>query len=291
MLYNLLQNTDHWLDQFRLFDSVVQVMYQLEFRAFFAVVMSFAIVLCFGRRTIAWLIRKKVGDQPEFYNAEINKLMATKAATPTMGGILICASIFTTVVLLADMRNGYVHLALIVLCWLAVVGGFDDWLKLTTATRRPGSREGMHAWEKLLFQLGIGLVAGFFIYRHGAGNDAAHALVLPFQRTYVPNAEAAVLEEGVIILGLVPFLIIAMLFIAGSSNAVNLTDGMDGLASGTMLIASLAMMTLCYIAGDFQSAKFLMFPFVEDAGEMMVVTGAMAGACLGFLLVRCRVGQ
>ena len=290
MLYNLLQNSDEWLDSIGLF-SIFRVLYQLEFRAFFAVVLSFAIVLLLGRRTIAWLIRQKVGDQPEFYHAQINELMKSKAATPTMGGILICGAMLASILLLADLRNAYVHLALIVLIWLAVVGGFDDWLKLTSALRHPGSREGLLAWEKLLFQLGIGAVAGYFLFRHGMGNESARALVLPGQRTYVPGAEALVLEDGVIVLGLVAFVVLATLLIAGTSNAVNLTDGMDGLAGGTMIVASLAMMTLCYIAGDFQTAKYLLLPHVEGTGELMVVTGAMAGACLGFLWFNCAPAQ
>ena len=290
MLYNLLQNTDEWLDSIGLF-SVLQVLYQLEFRAFFAVIFSFLIVLTFGKRTIRWLIKQKVGDQPEFYHSDVNELMASKAATPTMGGILICSSIFLTIALFADLRNSYVHLSLVVLCWLAVVGGFDDWLKLTSATRTPGSREGLYAWEKLLFQLGIGAVAGFFLYRNTFDNDVAHVLVLPLQRTYVPNAESLVLEEGVLVLGFVAFMIIATLLIAGTSNAVNLTDGMDGLSGGNMIVASLAMMALCFISGDVQTAGYLLFPHVPGTGELMIVTGAMAGACLGFLWFNCAPAQ
>ncbi len=290
MLYNLLQNKDEWLDSIGLF-SVLQVLYQLEFRAFFAVIFSFLIVLAFGKRTIRWLIKQKVGDQPEFYHSDVNELMASKAATPTMGGILICSSIFLTIALFADLRNSYVHLSLIVLGWLAVVGGFDDWLKLTSATRTPGSREGLYAWEKLLFQLGIGAVAGFFLYRNTFDNDVAHVLVLPLQRTYVPKAESLVLEEGVLVLGFVAFMIIATLLIAGTSNAVNLTDGMDGLAGGNMIVASMAMMALCFIAGDVQTAGYLLFPHVPGTGELMIVTGAMAGACLGFLWFNCAPAQ
>src|SRR5690606_16246211 len=143
------------------------------------------------KRTIRWLLKQKIGDAPEFYNADVNKLMAGKAQTPTMGGILICGAILCTMLLLADLRNGYVHLAIVVLVWLSVVGGFDDWLKLTARHRNPGSREGLYAWEKLLFQLGVAFLAGYFLYRYGvaAENDAARALTLPFQRTYVPRAE------------------------------------------------------------------------------------------------------
>lgn len=286
MLYTLLQQSQTWLDEHGLY-QIVMVLNQLEFRAFFAVVFSFAIVLAFGKRTIRWLLKQKIGDAPEFYNADVNKLMAGKAATPTMGGILICASIAATILLLADLRNSYVHQALIVLVWLAGVGGFDDWLKLTSQRRNPGAREGLLAWEKLLFQLGIGAVAGVFLYRAGVGTDAAHVLSLPFQRTYVPGAEPLQLESDVIILGPLMFVLIATLFIAGTSNAVNLTDGMDGLASGTMCIAAFTMMALCFIAGDIRTAKFLLFPHVPGTQEMMVVCGAMAGACLGFLWFNC----
>ena len=289
MLYNLVQQTQQWLEAHGLY-QIVMVLNQLEFRAFFAVVMSFGIVLLFGKRTIRWLMKQKIGDTPEFYNADINRLMASKASTPTMGGLLICAAITTTILLLADLRNSYVLQAIVVLIWLAAVGGFDDWLKLTSQRRAidgRGSREGMFAWEKLLFQLGIGAVAGYFLYRSGVGSEAAHVLSLPFQRTYVPGAEPLQLEDHVFVLGPIAFIIVATLVIAGTSNAVNLTDGMDGLAGGLMCIASFTMMALSFISGDIRIAKFLLFPHVPGSQEMMVVCGAMAGACLGFLWFNC----
>ena len=288
MLYNLLQATDDWLDRIGL-HTVLQVLYQLEFRAFFAVVFSFAVVLLLGRRTIRWLIRQKIGDAPEFYHATLNELMASKAATPTMGGILVCGSMLLTILLFADMRNDYVHLAIWVLVWLAAVGGVDDWLKLTSRRRNPNAREGLYAWEKLLFQLGIGLLAGLFTYRYGLGQEAAHVLTLPFQRTYVPGTLQ--IEPHVLVLGPVAFVIIAMLLVAGTSNAVNLTDGLDGLAAGALAVAAFAFMVLVYIAGQERAAQTLMFPHVEGARELMVVTGAMAGACLGFLWFNCAPAQ
>jgi phospho-N-acetylmuramoyl-pentapeptide-transferase len=288
MLYNLLQATDAWLDEHRLF-SLFQVMYQIQFRAFIAVVVSFALVLLTGRRTIGWLIRQKIGDAPEFYNTDLNQLMAQKAATPTMGGVLICGSILVTILLFADLTQTYVWLALAVLVWLAILGGFDDWLKLTSARRNPGSREGLYAWEKLLFQLGIGFIAGFFLYRHTGDDTVAHVLTLPFQRTYVPGTFQ--LETGLVVLGAVPFVLLAVLLVAGTSNAVNLADGMDGLAPGTLLISSFAMMVLCYVAGDEDTARTLSFPHIRGARELMVVSGAMAGGCLGFLWFNCAPAQ
>jgi phospho-N-acetylmuramoyl-pentapeptide-transferase len=286
MLFNLVEAIQNWLEEHGL-SAVVRLMFQLEFRSFAAVVMSFAGVLIFGSRTIRWLVRQKIGDTPEFYNAKLNEMMARKAATPTMGGILICGSVGSTVLLLADvLHNPYVRLSLVVLIWLVVLGGFDDWLKLTAARRAPGSREGLRAWEKLLFQLGIGAIAGFFLYRFGlARGDEAIVLNFPFQRTYTPGTTH--LSESVVVLPLIAYVIISTLLIAGTSNAVNLTDGMDGLAGGTMMIASFAMMALCYISGDEETAYRLMFPHVPAAKELMIVSGAMAGACLGFLWFNC----
>jgi len=288
MLYNLLQSTESWLDEIGLF-SVFQVLYQIHFRAFVAVVFSFGIVLIFGKRTIRWLLKQKIGDDPEFYNADLNELNASKKATPTMGGLLICGAILVTLLLFADLTEMYVWLALAVLVWLAVLGGVDDWLKLTSQRRGEGAREGLYAWEKLLFQLGIGLIVGVYLFRHGLGQEIRHVLTLPFQRTYHP--ETFQLEPGVIVLGAIPFVLLAILLVAGTSNAVNLTDGMDGLAAGTLLVASFAMMVLCYVAGQEDAARTLMYPHIDGAEELMVVTGAMAGACLGFLWFNCAPAQ
>ena len=286
MLYNLLQYGDQWLEQWGGY-SLLQVLYQIEFRVFAAAILSFAIVLVCGKPVIRWLIRMKIGDSPEFDRADVNALMGSKRHTPTMGGILIVGAILISTVLLADLRNPYVHLCILMTVYMAGVGIADDWLKLTTARRTPGAREGLKPWEKLLFQLGIGLVAAFFIWRLGGDNPAARSLVLPFQRTYQPTMETLALEPAVWVLGIWTFLILVTLIIAGTSNAVNITDGMDGLAPGTVLIASLGVMILAYIAGSAERAQFLLFPWIDGASELMVVTGAMAGACLGFLWFNC----
>jgi phospho-N-acetylmuramoyl-pentapeptide-transferase len=284
MLYNLLQAWDDWLDEVGL-HSLLQVLYQLEFRAFAAVLLGFGIVLLCGRPVIRWLLRQKIGDAPEFYRADLNELMASKASTPTMGGILIVGAIGAATLLLADLRCRYVIIALVVLGWLAVLGGVDDWLKLTSARRRPGTREGLHAWEKLLFQLGIGALAGVFLYRYGLEQPMTRVLVLPLQRTYVPGGGEP--EGGLVFLGAAAFIPLCALLIAATSNAVNLTDGMDGLATGATAVASFALMVLCYIAGTVQAAIYLLLPFIDGSSELMIVTGAMAGACLGFLWFNC----
>ncbi|MCH2135870.1 MAG: phospho-N-acetylmuramoyl-pentapeptide-transferase [Phycisphaerales bacterium] len=287
MLYHLLQSSDAWLEEMGVY-SLMQVLYQIEFRAFAAAIAAWAFVLVAGRPFINWLRRMKIGDVPEFNREALNQIMRSKAATPTMGGALIIGGILTSVLLLGDLTNRYLHLALVVMIWLGLVGGADDWLKLTTARRAPGSRDGLRPWEKLLFQLGLGFIAAVFLWRLTGDNEAARSLVLPFQRTYVPMQEGLVLEPSVIVLGFPFFVISVMLLVAFTSNAVNITDGLDGLAPGTMLIASLAVMLLCYVAGSPERAQYMLFPYVEGALELMVVTGAMAGACLGFLWFNCQ---
>ncbi|MSR29645.1 MAG: phospho-N-acetylmuramoyl-pentapeptide-transferase [Phycisphaerales bacterium] len=292
MLYALIESLQGWLDN-RGLSWLVMVMYQLEFRALLAALLSFALVLAFGRRVIEWLRSKRIGDSAQFGMDGVNQLMQSRAGTPTMGGILICGALLASTLLLADvLHNRYAQLGIIVVVWLGVVGGFDDWLKLTQHRREPGVRDGLFAWEKLLFQVGVGLVVGFFLYRAG-GSDGAHVLNLPFQRTYVPtpSIESMIqppsLAPGVIVLGVGAFTILATLWITSMSNAVNITDGMDGLATGNLIIAGLAVMVLAWIAASPRAAYFLMVPEVDGTGELMVMAGAMVGACLGFLWFNC----
>ena len=154
MIYHLVESLKGPLEETGLI-RILQVVFQVEFRAFLAVLVSFGLVLAFGRPVIRWLLRQKVGDSPEFHNADLNDLMRSRAGTPTMGGILICGSILITILLLAELRSRYIHLAIAVLVAYSVLGMFDDWLKLTSARRTPGSRDGLLPWEKLLFQLGL----------------------------------------------------------------------------------------------------------------------------------------
>ena len=287
MIYTLIDSLQNVVPARLL--SILQVFFQVEFRAFLAVLLSFFLVLAFGRRVIRWLLKQKVGDLPEFYNADLNKLMESRSGTPTMGGILICGSILLTVLLLADLSGRYLQLGIAVLVTFALLGGTDDWLKLTSARRKPGSREGLFAWEKLLFQLGLGVMVGYVIYTQAARGEPAIVVNLPFQRTFEPLQFSQLvtrlpeLNPNVFVPGVLVFSILAMIFIAGTSNAVNISDGMDGLAAGVMTIAAIAFMILIGIASDAGSAGRLLVPYVEGSEELMVLAGAMAGACLGFL--------
>ena len=290
MLFNLLQSMDEWLDSAGLY-SFLQVLYQREFRAFTAVVVAFFIVIFLGKPLIRTLIKLKIGDHAEFNQKELNALMKSKENTPTMGGILLIGSVFVTTLLFADLFNQYVQLLLVVIFLFAGLGGFDDYLKLVAGHRKPGSRDGLYRWEKLLFQFGFGLIVALMVWKYSGTSDAAHSLTLPFVRTYIPGMETLTLSPNVIVLGIGMFSIIAIFMVMLMSNAVNITDGLDGLAPGTVMIASFAMMVLCYIAGSPDLAGFLLMPYVEGSAEMMVVAGASAGACLGFLWFNCHPAQ
>ncbi|MSR42063.1 MAG: phospho-N-acetylmuramoyl-pentapeptide-transferase, partial [Phycisphaerales bacterium] len=293
MLYFLTQEYQNWLDSVGLY-RVIQVFTQLEFRAFASVLFAFTYVLVVAPRTIAWLKRCNVGDNPEFFDDTVNALSVGKRNTPTMGGIVICGAILLSALLLGDIvHSPYIWMTIVTLVWFGGIGIFDDWLKLEASRRATKSRHGLTTKEKLACQFAGAVVIsiGLFLAAQSETNPAAVSLNLPFQRTYELATrsafEGAMLNPSVIVLGIVGFTIIGTFFITGFSNAVNLTDGLDGLAAGTMTIACFVMMLLCFMSSSREAASFLMVPHVVGASELMIVVGAMAGACLGFLWFNC----
>ncbi|MFQ5805005.1 MAG: phospho-N-acetylmuramoyl-pentapeptide-transferase [Phycisphaerae bacterium] len=253
------------------------------FRATMAVMLGFVIVWAFGPRVIRTLVRLKVGDRPEFDHELLNRLTESKRNTPTMGGVLIVASIIVTTLLLADLTSFYVRMGLFCVCWLGILGGIDDWLKLT-AGRRSGTRSGLRLWEKLVFQVALGALLAIFILRTGEGNVVT-ARWLDVEATYSPyyNMLSIPFYKQGILLSTWAFALITVVVIAGTSNAVNLTDGMDGLASGCMVVTAFAFMVLAYVVGTADLAGYLLFFHIHGAGELAVLCGGVVGACLGFL--------
>ncbi len=291
MLYNLLEILRSWLMKHD-FYRFAMVLDQIGFRAFLAAIISFFTVLVAGPRVIRWLRDKKIGDKAQFDVAELNAALASKANTPTMGGLLIAGALLLSTLLLADLRNAYIQNAVIAVIWLAGVGGVDDWLKLTAASRPGSSRQGLYAWEKLLAQLAIGLLIGVFTYRAGyaAHDDSlAHVLNIPFQKTY-DNPSAAP-SDHLIYLPIGIYVAITILMMTGMSNAVNITDGMDGLAAGITSAVGLGLMILCFVAGSEEAAKYLLVPYDAAADELGIVCAATVGACLGFLWWNCSPAQ
>ncbi|MGA2584702.1 MAG: phospho-N-acetylmuramoyl-pentapeptide-transferase [Tepidisphaeraceae bacterium] len=283
MIYLLVQSHYLWLVAHRL--GFMRVFVDVTFQSTVAVILSLAVVMVMGPGTIGWLRRQKIGDTAKFDEQRMNQIMRDKVGTPTMGGILIIFSIATTTLLLADLSNFYVRMAVICLVWLGAVGAVDDWLKLTTVRRAaslpPGtqvSRQGLTSLEKFIFQIGLGVLLSFFTY-HNSLDPHSHTLYFPFFK----NLE--------IQMGPIAFIVVGTLVLTGTSNAVNLTDGLDGLAAGCAGIVSFTFMILALLQGYRLGAKplpdYLFLPLIPGSAEMAVIAGAMVGACLGFLWFNC----
>jgi phospho-N-acetylmuramoyl-pentapeptide-transferase len=252
------------------------------FRATIALLMAFVTAILIAPPVIRALVKLKIGDIPEFDNKKLNELMQNKANVPTMGGIIIIAAIVLPVMLLADLTNFYIHMALLATVWLAAVGGIDDWLKLS-AKKRGGTRDGLKMWEKLIFQLGLGVVLAYFIYKHGMHNAVPNEIAF-YHKLYIPFYKGV---EGALAIPLGVFMVLAVLVIAGTSNAVNFTDGLDGLASGCTAMVGFTFMLLAMAVGTTTWAEYLLLPHVPHTDELAILCGAMVGACLGFLWYNC----
>jgi phospho-N-acetylmuramoyl-pentapeptide-transferase len=202
----------------------------------------------------------------------------SKAGTPTMGGVLIVISIVLPTLMWADLTNAYIWLALIALAFFATVGFIDDYLKVIKRRSL-----GLRAYQKLILQtifaLGIALT---LIYLSSQGLYSTR-LSVPFFKHFTPELNLIILGTSTFL----PLLVFVILVTLGSSNAVNLTDGLDGLASGLVLIAASALTVLTYVTGHATFATYLDLIKNNYASELTVFCGAMVGATLGFLWFNC----
>jgi len=272
MFYWLINANLVWLESHGL--GFLRVFTFVEFQTVAAILLSFLINIVAGPIVIAWLRKKKIGDRPDFDQADINAQMAHKKDTPTMGGVLIIFAIATAVGLLGDLGNFHVMMGLVCLLGLGLIGAIDDWLKLT-AQQRGGGRQGLNSGEKLLFQFGLAILLSYFTWRYGQHVPQRNFLYLPF------------FKDAMIPLGLLAFVAIGTLVIVGFSNAVNLTDGLDGLATGCTAIVSISFLILALVIGTRGLADALLFTYIKGSDQMAVMCGAMLGACLGFLWFNC----
>jgi phospho-N-acetylmuramoyl-pentapeptide-transferase len=284
MMYLLEHHFHQWLEAHRM--GFLRVFGDVTFQSTAAVILSFILVIVPGPEVIQWLRRQKIGDLANFDQEQMNEMMRSKIGTPTMGGILIIFSIAATTLFLADLSNFYVQMAVICLIWLGAVGAVDDWLKLTSRRRAaslpPGthaSRQGLTSLEKILFQIGLGILLSYFTY-HYSRDARSHTLFFP------------VFKNATITLGPVVFIFISTLVLTGTSNAVNLTDGLDGLAAGCAGIVSFTFLVFSLIQGWYRLgneplASYLYLPLIPGSAQMAVIAGSMVGACLGFLWFNC----
>jgi phospho-N-acetylmuramoyl-pentapeptide-transferase len=256
MLFNLLAPLAEEFTPFNLFRYIT-------FRTGGAVATALVISFLLGPGLIAWLKRKQREGQPIRIDGPEGHLL-TKKGTPTMGGVLILAAVILSTLLWADVTNGYVWLVIFVTFGFGAIGAADDYLKLS---RR--SSKGLPGRIKLLGQIVIGLLAGLWVMQH-APPAIATGFALPF------------LKSLLIQLGWL-FVPVAAFVVVGASNAVNLTDGLDGLAIVPVMIAAGVFGLISYLVGNAVFANYLQLHYVPGSGELSVFCGALVGASLGFL--------
>ncbi len=266
-----------------------QIMLNTSTRMILALLTSLLFSILLGPSFIRKLYSLKVGQTIRKEECPLlGKLHHKKQDTPTMGGILILASMLLSLFLWMDPTNIFTWILLFTTLFLGVVGGYDDYLKL-----RYKNTKGLSAKKKLFLQavLSLVVVGVFFasdsypssisspVVKESIGEKTTSIAMTSFlERIYLPFKEAPILEMGTILTLLWSFLVIS-----GTSNAVNLTDGLDGLASGCLIMAASCFVLLAFVSNNIDLATYLHLPYISGSGEVGIYLAAMIGAILGFL--------
>ena len=265
----------------------LRVIQFLTFRAVLAAMTALLIGLAFGPWVIRRLAALKIGQPIREYGVQAH---IAKAGTPTMGGVLVLIGIGVSTLLWFDWSNRFVWIVMLVTFGFGTIGWVDDWRKVVH--KNP---EGMRSREKYFWQSVIGLVAAFYLCF--AVSESSNLRVFQlfmrwiesgFSTPLPPNADLLVPFFKTISypLGVWGFIILTYLVIVGSSNAVNLTDGLDGLAIMPVVMVGSALGVFAYVVGNSVFSKYLLFPYIPGAGELLIFCAAMAGAGPGLPLVQ-----
>jgi phospho-N-acetylmuramoyl-pentapeptide-transferase len=271
LLYQVLQRYFSPLNVFR----------YITVRTAYASLTAMFLALVFG----PWLIRKlrelQIG---QFIREEGPQEHKKKAGTPTMGGVLIVLSTAVPVLLWADLANPFILLTLFALIAFAVIGFIDDFAKVSQRRNL-----GLTAKKKIYFQVFVSLVVGVVLLLLATYSAYSTQFVFPFLKRFHPDLvirtflNPSYFSGHLWPLAFVPFLFATAIVIVGSSNAVNLTDGLDGLAIGCTVIAAGALTVLTYVSSNYRWATYLEIQYIPRVGELTVFCGALVGASLGFL--------
>jgi len=239
--------------------KILNIFKYLTFRTIYAMIT--ALIVCFVLGP--WIIRKLEGMQAkQVIRTDGPESHLEKQGTPTMGGLIILSAIILPTLLWADLTNSYIWITLLILVGYGLIGFTDDYLKVTKKNTK-----GLSARQKMFWQVLLAGSVAVFLYISPGFNEM---LYVPFFKNVHPDL-------GILF---IPFV---TLVIVGASNAVNLTDGLDGLAIGPVTINAATYMLFAYIAGHATLSAYLQIPRVVGAGELAVICGAMVGAGLGFL--------
>ena len=270
LLYEKIFHLDPFFSPFRIFRF-------LTFRTAFASLTALFMGLIIGPAVIRQLREFQIG---QYIREEGPKAHQKKAGTPTMGGVLITISIIVPTILWADLSNKFVWLAVMATLAFGAIGFADDYLKIVHHRNL-----GLTGRTKLALQILTSVVIAVVLVALQARGEYSTHLIVPFFKNFRPDLAFSGLEQHpyLVPLAFLPFIIFVAIVIVGSSNAVNLTDGLDGLAIGCTVIAAGALTVLTYVSGHAQFADYLELQRMPQVGELSVFCGAMVGAAIGFL--------
>ena len=280
----MLMSLAQWLQTLSPDLGFFRVFQYLTMRALMAALTALLLGLTAGPFVIRRLAALKIGQPVRGYGMETHLV---KSGTPTMGGVLILLCITISTLLWADLSNRFVWIVLMVTLGFGAIGWVDDWRKVVNK-----DPEGMRSREKYLWQSAIGLLAALYLVFSISESSNWRVLELfvnwvrsGFDVNLPPNAGLLVpfFKEVSYPLGVLGFVIMTYLVIVGSSNAVNLTDGLDGLAIMPVVMVGSALGLFAYVTGNAVYSKYLLFPHIPGSGELLVFCAAMAGAGLAFL--------
>lgn len=274
MLYYLLQ----WLEE-AFHPPGFQVVEFITVRATLSAITAFVIVMVIGPYVIRWLVRNQLGEEVRTELSAGAVDHSHKRGTPTMGGLIIVSAIMIATLLWGDLREVYVWLILIATAWMAAFGFADDYIKTVHK-----DKAGLAARMKLTGQIGLGLLVGLILYFHPQFEETRSVTDLPFVQNW--HLDYNILGNtflGGMDLGWLLFIPMTIFIVTATSNAVNLTDGLDGLAAGVAAIIALGLVVLIYISGHAGFSSYLGVLHLTGAGELTIFASAMCVACLGFL--------
>ena len=255
MLYNFLVSL---IDQF----SALNVFRYLTVRTGLSVISSMTIVFVVGGPFIKFIQSHKITG-PIRDDGPLGHIIK-KVGTPTMGGLLILIGILFGTLLWADLNNPYIWVLLMVATSFGLLGAIDDYLKI-----KHSNSIGISSGMKIIFQIFLSIIAVLLLMKFG---DSEH-----LKNIYFPFFKNLILHLG---LFFIPF---AIFIIVGSSNAVNLTDGLDGLATVPVMLVALSFTLICYVVGNTVFSEYLQIPYIPKVGEASIFCGSIVGSCLGFL--------
>ena len=273
------------------------VFYYISFRAALAIITSLLVSLVFGGHIIKIIKNYQIGEEVRKLGLEGED---KKSGTPTMGGLIILSAIIIPTLLFAKLENIYIQVMLISTLWLGVIGFVDDYIKVFKKDKK-----GLAGKFKILGQVGLGLIVGLImvfhsdivvkeknvptevegVYDFSVTAEKSSKTTIPFLKNNEFNYHnlTSWIGDGMVKYSWLLFVLIVIFVITAVSNGANMTDGLDGLATGTSAIIGAALVLFCYVSGNIIAADYLNIMYIPDSGELVIYMSAFVGACVGFM--------